>query len=131
MFAQLINTFKKMKKNVLIVDDDPQNRLFMESCFLGTHFVVTTAADGKDALDKFNAKAFDIVITDFFMPGFNGIQLCKRYAIRIRIKKYLIGFTGASFEDDDPEMAELGFNGILHKPLEKKSLIALVEQLVK
>jgi len=61
---------------VLIVDDDPGARLLIGTALEMVGFRVTTAADGRSALDEFRARPVDCVILDVVMPGMNGFDVC-------------------------------------------------------
>jgi len=59
---------------VLVVDDDETLRslLAMSLRYAGYH--VHTAGDGREALREMKQRAFDVVITDYQMPGMDGLQ---------------------------------------------------------
>ena len=61
--------------NVLVVDDQPEIRHILTSYLEHDAHTVTTAENGCDALEKFRAGKFDLVITDRAMPKMNGDQL--------------------------------------------------------
>ena len=62
-------------KRILVADDD-KNMRFLLSYFLTTEgFEVVTAIDGAEAWKIFLEDAYDLVITDFQMPGINGLRL--------------------------------------------------------
>ena len=61
---------------VLIVDDDPGARLLIGTALEMVGFRVTTAADGRSALDEFRARPVDCVILDVVMRGMNGFDVC-------------------------------------------------------
>jgi CheY-like chemotaxis protein len=64
-------------KAILFVDD--QEVLARLSCdILHKHgYSAEYAYSGSDALEKFEQKTFDILVTDFQMPGMNGLQLAR------------------------------------------------------
>jgi two-component system cell cycle sensor histidine kinase/response regulator CckA len=65
------------RKRILVVDDEP---LVCESvCMLLTYegHDVKTAASGEEALTKYTHAEFDVVITDFCMPGMKGDELSR------------------------------------------------------
>ena len=62
-------------EKILVVDDEPSMTQFLGIVLRKEGFQVTTVHNGKDALDKVRAEAFDVVITDLRMPGMDGIQL--------------------------------------------------------
>jgi len=64
-------------KNILLVDDDPMARESMRLLLNIDRHRVTEAANGQEALLLFNTAVFDLVITDFFMPGMLGDELVR------------------------------------------------------
>ncbi len=73
------------KKKILVVDDEPFvcDAVKMMLAFDG-HDVVT-ASDAKEALETFDKDKFDLVITDFAMPGMKGDELAA--AIKARVPR--------------------------------------------
>jgi CheY-like chemotaxis protein len=71
----MINLMSVAKKRILVVDDEPFvcDAVKMMLAFDG-HDVVT-ASNGNEALGLFNKDKFDLVITDFAMPGMKGDEL--------------------------------------------------------
>ncbi len=68
---------KSIKRNysVLIVDDSNTTRQIEQAIFESAGFIVDTAIDGNDALNKLKAKHIDAVVTDINMPRMDGITL--------------------------------------------------------
>jgi DNA-binding NtrC family response regulator len=62
-------------ENILVVDDEQSMAQFLGIVLRKEGYQVSTAHNGRDALDKVKAEAFDVVITDIKMPGMDGIQL--------------------------------------------------------
>ena len=64
--------------NILVIDDDPALlRLLSHMLELQGHFV-RTASDGNTALQLAIQRCPDVIITDWVMPGINGMELCRR-----------------------------------------------------
>jgi signal transduction histidine kinase len=61
--------------NVLVVDDQPEIRRVLSICLECDAHRVVTAENGCDAIEKFRAGKFDVVITDRAMPKMNGEKL--------------------------------------------------------
>ncbi len=59
-------------KSVLVVDDDPGIRTFMSIALRMEGFVVDTAADGAEALDKARRSTPDAIVLDMMMPKMDG-----------------------------------------------------------
>ena len=62
---------------ILIVDDQPEILFALKMIIkgMGAQYVVATAVDGFEALDILQEEIFDLVITDYMMPGMDGLEL--------------------------------------------------------
>ena len=64
---------------ILIVDDEPMllnvERQILEKKF---GFAIETAQSGDEALEKLRSGSYDAIISDFAMPGMNGLELLRR-----------------------------------------------------
>ena len=65
------------KRRILIVDDDPDLlRLLADSIGLCcAECEVVRASDGRAALEQLEGQPFDLILTDYQMPGMNGLEL--------------------------------------------------------
>jgi two-component system capsular synthesis sensor histidine kinase RcsC len=61
--------------HILVVDDEPMVRNSLQMVLQREGYQVETAQSGHEALEKFAARNFAAVLTDFAMPGMNGHQL--------------------------------------------------------
>ncbi len=65
-------------KSVLVVDDEPGMRMALQASFQRVGWRVETASGSSDALQKFNADPFPLVITDVRMPDGDGLHLLRQ-----------------------------------------------------
>ncbi|MDO8446581.1 MAG: sigma-54 dependent transcriptional regulator [Deltaproteobacteria bacterium] len=65
------------KDKILIVDDEPSMREFLEIMLTREGYKVATASDGRDALNMLNKQIYDLIISDIQMPGMGGLELLK------------------------------------------------------
>ena len=70
-------TVRVPRKNILIVDDDPAARESIRLLLGIDRHTVTEAANGEEALQLFQTSRFDLVITDYLMPGMLGDELAQ------------------------------------------------------
>jgi DNA-binding response OmpR family regulator len=63
------------KYKLLIVDDDNHIRTTFQDYFTKRSFIVETASDGFEGLEKLRADEFDVAIVDMRMPKMNGIDM--------------------------------------------------------
>ena len=61
---------------ILLVDDEPTQRLIMARLLKRAGYEVETAANGREALAKLERGDFQLMITDWEMPEMDGIALC-------------------------------------------------------
>ncbi|MBN2802684.1 MAG: response regulator [Deltaproteobacteria bacterium] len=76
---QLTSRRGSFKKSVLLVDDDAFV-LRSEKRQLGLYFDIATANGAENAAVSLMTGGFDAIITDFDMPGYNGIWLLEQVA---------------------------------------------------
>ena len=106
--------------DILVVDDYPANRLLLarQLGFLGHRIV--TADDGVQGFERWQAGAFDGVITDCNMPLKDGYALARdiREQERLRGLKpcLLLGFTANAQPQEAERCREAGMDGCLFKP---------------
>ncbi len=62
------------EKTVLVVDDEEEVRLFLETALTDAGFTVETAADGNEAIDKVTEQKPDVVSLDLVMPKKSGAK---------------------------------------------------------
>lgn len=71
---------------VLLVEDDPAVRRYLEVVLQRAGFGVTTAADGLEAMKQTLAESFDAVVTDAILPFVSGGELCRYLRRHPRLK---------------------------------------------
>jgi CheY-like chemotaxis protein len=70
-------TASTRSKNILLVDDDPAARESIKLLLSIDRHNVTEAANGPEALQLFSGSTYDLVITDYLMPGMLGDELAQ------------------------------------------------------
>ncbi len=117
-------------KRILIVDDEPNIRESLKIILSKKGYEVETAFDGVNALEKFKASAFDVVITDIVMPHEDGMGLILQIQ-RLNKKVRLITMSGGG-KYTDPytylNMSKiLGVDYTFTKPVDNDLLIEAIE----
>lgn len=118
--------------NILVVDDDPQVRRFLEMLLLREGYGVTLASDGEKAMKLFRENPADLVITDIVMPEQEGIGLITE--LRAGFPKVpIIAISGGGRigpESYLPIARSLGAARVFAKPLEKNLLLEAIRELI-
>ena len=112
---------------VLLVDDDPAVLRVAERWLVKQGHAVTTATDGRQAVDLLAVQSFDVIVSDIQMPGMSGIQLLR--TVRERdMDVPVILLTGAPDLETATAAVEHGAIKYLAKPLNLPVLAGAVTQ---
>jgi CheY-like chemotaxis protein len=68
---------------VLIAEDDPDIRAIVLAVVEGLGHAPSCAANGAEALELYNARGADVVVSDWMMPRMDGVQLCRCLRARL------------------------------------------------
>ena len=115
--------------NILIADDDPVTLKLLASQLekWGAH-TIHQAVDGEMAWKIIQRQPIDIVISDWLMPGLDGLELCRR--IRERTESsytYLILISAQDSKADVVRGLESGVDDYITKPIDLDTLRARIE----
>lgn len=105
-----------MPKKVLVVDDDPVVGKSFNRVLSQKGYVVVTAKDGHEALNKLQEGEYDVVFTDIRMPGMDGLQLAEEVHAR-RAWTPVVIVTGFGDDESEARAKAAGVSAFLHKPL--------------
>src|SRR5207248_5881987 len=76
-FLALMMPGNNNSKRILIVDDEPAITRTMQIILTHDQHQVEVAADSDTALRLYDASRYDLVITDYKMPGVDGLELAR------------------------------------------------------
>ena len=109
---------------VLAVEDDPVALAVLARTLRKLGHEVVTAADGESALARLAAEPVRVVVSDWVMPGVDGLELCRRVRARVDADYvYFILLTGlVPSEDNQREAIEAGVDDFLNKPLQTQEI---------
>ncbi|MCU1426894.1 MAG: response regulator with CheY-like receiver domain and winged-helix DNA-binding domain [Actinomycetia bacterium] len=109
---------------ILVVDDEQSYRDALSVALQREGFGVDTAADGVEALQRFDASRPALVLLDVMLPKMSGIDVCRE--IRSRSRVPIIMVTARSAEIDAVVGLEVGADDYVSKPFRLRELIARV-----
>ena len=110
---------------LLLVEDEATQRLLLERLLVDAGYIVDTAQSGIEALGKLATGHYQMMLTDWDMPGMDGITLC-RSVRRARLPTYLyiLLLTGNSSTEHVVAGLEAGADDYLCKPANESELLA-------
>lgn len=119
-----------MKEPSILVVDDDSDVLEMADCFFKEAGVdVHCAENGAVALEKIQVKHFTVMLTDFNMPGMNGLELAEKVRT-IAPATRIILTTGQPSQELSDLAAKAGIATVLAKPVQLEALLFLVKEAV-
>lgn len=113
---------------VLVVDDDPLNRMMLSMSLEAEGHLVREAADGREALDALAEHRIDVVLTDIEMPSMDGYELLRRRATDARLRTIpFIVISGVDEMESVITCITLGAEDYLPKPFDPVLLHARLD----
>lgn len=117
-------------RHILVVDDEPLVRHSLGELLTMSGYTVSTAQNGKEALDLLKSYSADIVIADIKMPEMDGIQLLKQIkAGSPEVPVILI--TGYGSIESAVNAIKEGAYDYITKPIVDSEIKIVIERLIK
>ena len=116
--------------NVLVVDDEARSREVLMAYLQTDNHSVATASSGREALEKFRLRHFDLVLMDRAMPEMNGEQTA-RFIKQVNKNIPVILLTGFSGQIDADGAKPAAVDVVLNKPITLDALRHTIRKLVR
>lgn len=127
----VVRVLRAEKYHILVVEDQLENRLLLQSMLEGVGFQAHLCKNGVEGLDCLKNNRIDLVLMDRRMPIMDGIEATQK--IRV-LKGYestpIIAVTAQAYSEEKKEMLAAGCNSILRKPFTEADLLSLIEELL-
>jgi DNA-binding NtrC family response regulator len=112
---------------ILVVDDEITSIAILKKVLEEADHNVTTVSDGNKAIEKIREFKYDILLTDFNMPGMNGIELTE-LALKIEPDFIVILITAFATIRSAVDAIKLGAFDYLTKPIDKEELLLAINR---
>jgi putative two-component system response regulator len=120
-------------ETILLAEDNEINLEIMLSQLSSMGYKVDPATNGKEALARYRAKKYDVLLTDIEMPEMDGYELTaeiRRLEESTDQDTVILAITASEFDLNEQRARSMGFNGYMLKPLDpevlKKKLAGIV-----
>jgi len=121
-----------MSKLDLVIEDDPDQRSFLERMLGASGYRVVTVADGEAGLSAAAAQTPDVVVLDVMMPRLNGYQTCRKLKKDPRTARCpVIMLTAKDQAADEYWATEVGADAFLSKPIDLPILLETLGRLTE
>ena len=117
-------------KKILLVEDNPTNRMVVSRILEKQGVVLTVATNGVEALESLETCAFDLVLTDVFMPEMGGKELVERLRAGPSVNAQIpvIALTAMGDIHEAEELKDYGIDQVVLKPFNSKDLIRVIAE---
>jgi len=115
-------TMNSPAKRVLVVDDQPDVRLAFRYMLEHYGYAVGEAANGADALSYLSRQRVDVILTDLYMPGMDGLSLVRVIRASPEPQPRVIAISGSPNLGKNASLQAaqiLGADAILPKPISR------------
>ena len=116
-----------MKRNVLVVDDEPNMRLLIRLILEEGDMTVLEASSGEEALEFLASSSPDVVLLDIRLPGIDGWEVLERMRGDDRMRRIPVVGISAHASATPKVAAERGCVAFLSKPFRAEELLEAME----
>ena len=117
---------------ILVVDDLPENREILVDLLGSEGYILDTAKDGAEAVEKALASPPDLILMDVSMPRLTGFEACRRLKADERTHLVpIVLVTGLVAREDRIQGIAAGCDDFLTKPVDSEQLIARTRNLLR
>ena len=118
-----------MATNILVVDDEKKIVEIVKAYLEREGFKVTTAYDGRAALDSARRQHPDLIVLDLMLPEISGFDVCR--ALRKESDVPIIMLTARDETTDKIVGLELGADDYVTKPFDPKELVSRIKAVLR
>ena len=115
------------RSRLLVVDDEPEIVAYLREALEGVGYEVSSARDGREALERVAAQQPDLILLDCVMPVMDGVAVCQ--ALRLREATRLLPIlmvTALTDVDSRVRAFESGVDDVVTKPFQHRELFTRI-----
>jgi DNA-binding response OmpR family regulator len=118
-------------KKILVADDESHILSVVSLKLRNAGFEVVCAHDGAEAVEMAGRERPDLLITDYHMPGLNGLEVCARLRERAEMSTLpAIMLSARGYHLTEAELAQSGISQMISKPFSPRQLLATVNEVL-
>ena len=115
----------------LVVDDTPVNVKLVTALLKANGFAVTVATSGEEALDLVKTAEFGLMLLDLRLPGIDGLTVARTVrSSSDHPQPVIVAVTASAMKTDVAAALEAGCDAFVSKPINTRTLIPLLRDLL-
>ncbi len=121
-----------MSKQILIIEDQEDNRRIMSDMLNAAGFEVIEAVNGEDGVSMAESHVPDLILMDIQLPRIDGYEATRRIKAQPDLSAIpIIAVTSYALSGDDKKAFEAGCDAYLGKPFSPRELLAKIREFVQ
>jgi len=119
------------KKKILVIEDESDQVMMMQTRLEANGFDVISASNGEDGMKKAYSERPDLILLDLIMPKMSGYEVCRRLKSDPEVRNIpVLVITAVVKRDIDRHQIEMCADGVVEKPYDSAEFIQLVQDLI-
>jgi phosphoserine phosphatase RsbU/P len=124
------------RTRILVAEDDPVSSILLQTMLEKFGYETVIARDGNEAWDEFNKEPARLIVSDWMMPGLDGLALCEKVRARSQtLYTYFILLTANHTNPENYALATAaGVDDFLTKPIDRDAIrmrLGVAERILK
>jgi two-component system, cell cycle response regulator DivK len=118
-----------MSKQILVVEDQEDNRRIVRDLLTATDYVVTEAENGEEALTAVARQRPDLILMDIQLPVMDGYEATRRIKADPQLRAIpIIAVTSYALSGDEEKARAAGCDDFVPKPYSPRQLLAKIRK---
>ncbi|MEP7284925.1 MAG: response regulator [Chloroflexota bacterium] len=118
-----------MTNRILIVEDNPDNRILITDVLVSLDYEVIVAVDGEDGVSKANSEKPDLILMDLSLPLMDGWTAARNIKATPELRHIkIIALTAHAMVGDREKALEAGCDDYVSKPIDIRELAGKLAQ---
>jgi len=123
---------REPRARILLVEDNYMNRVLIKEILTLSGYETVEAENGAEAIRKIAESDPDLVLMDLRLPGMDGVTATRIIKANDRFKLTpVLALTASASKGDEEDMLNMGFDGCVTKPVDRKRLIDTISESLK
>ncbi|MGE6376279.1 response regulator transcription factor [Peribacillus muralis] len=115
-------------KRILLAEDEEVLRMLVVDTLEDEDYVVDEAADGMEAVQLLKDRTYDLIILDYMMPGYTGLEIIEKIqSSEIKTQGKILMLSAKSQQFEQNRILEAGADYFMAKPFSPLKLIEKIE----
>lgn len=117
-----------MMKRILLAEDEEVLRMLVVDTLEDEDYMVDEAADGMEAVKLLKHRTYDLIILDYMMPGYTGLEIIEKIqSSEIKAQGKILMLSAKSQQFEQERILEAGADYFMAKPFSPLKLIEKIE----